>query len=354
MIDHSIYEVYQQDKKVVIPDFGAFIFSDVTESIDFNDLLTFDNGKVIAEIQKQQKLPEEEARYALSEYVQQIKDTLSQGNLHFFEGIGYLAKDAQGFYSIQETMSSTNLINEEEIQEPAVLDINENSAKETLEEEPNTLQENAFSYSPIYSGEDENVQQYYKRKDKLFNHDDKRSPLKIAMWIVLPLIVMVPAVFYYFNYYNTRNAEDHNDWQQSQISTGAPAKNYVEQVREIPGSDDDKNEIISRPKNMDASQSGQENKQIDSPSAIDTRSSGIAAIGQSKIYSLILGSFREEDNADKFLLRLQEKGMEVEKFQRSNNFYSIGIEHIEGKSHAVKLLAESKKEEPTAWIINNQ
>ena len=111
--------------------------------------MTFDNGKVIAEIQKQQSLPEEEARYVLSEYVQQIKDTLSQGNLHFFEGIGYLAKDAQGFYSIQETMSSTNLINEEEIQEPAALDINENSAKETLEEEQSTLQEKAFSAATI-------------------------------------------------------------------------------------------------------------------------------------------------------------------------------------------------------------
>ena len=56
MIDQSINEVFQRDKKVFIPDFGAIIYSEITDSIDFNNLLTFDDGKVIAEIQIQNHL----------------------------------------------------------------------------------------------------------------------------------------------------------------------------------------------------------------------------------------------------------------------------------------------------------
>ena len=406
MIDHSIYEVYQRDKKVVIPDFGAFIYSEITNTIDFNDLLNFDNGKVITEIQKQQNLPEEEARYALSEYVQQIKDTLNQGNLHFFEGIGYLAKDTQGFFSIHETMSSPDLINQEEAQEPQPIDIKENqepledstniseysqekenhveqndmetssiqtktdldeggtieenSAAETPEEELNTHKDNVYSYSPILSNEDEDVQDYYGRKEKYYNGGKKRSPFITAMLIAAPLILMGLAAFYYFNYYITRDVQDNDDLQQSQLSHSlsaeSPAENYAEQAREAQARDDEKstNGISSRPKNADTSRSGQQTNPADSPSAIDTPTSGNVTISQNKIYSLILGSFKEENNADKLLQRFREQGMEVGKFQRGNNFYFVGFEYIEGKSTAVKLLTEIREEEPTAWIIKKQ
>ena len=52
MIDRCIFEVYNRDKKVFIPDFGAIIYSEYNDQIDFNDLLTFDDGKVVEEIQK--------------------------------------------------------------------------------------------------------------------------------------------------------------------------------------------------------------------------------------------------------------------------------------------------------------
>jgi nucleoid DNA-binding protein len=125
MIDQSISEIYQRDGKVFIPDFGAFIYSEISDTINFNDLLTFDDGKLISEIQKKQNLPEEEARDVLNEYIEDTKSTINQGNLHFIEGIGYLAKDPQGVFSIQETLSSPDSAEDVEIQESESIDMNE-------------------------------------------------------------------------------------------------------------------------------------------------------------------------------------------------------------------------------------
>ena len=62
MIDQAIYKVFKRDKKVIIPDFGAFIHSEITDTADFNALLNFDDGKIIAQIQKQQNLSEEDSK----------------------------------------------------------------------------------------------------------------------------------------------------------------------------------------------------------------------------------------------------------------------------------------------------
>ena len=61
MIDQAINEVFQREKKVFVPDFGAFIYSEGTETIDFNAHLNFDDGKVISEIQEEKNQESEPA-----------------------------------------------------------------------------------------------------------------------------------------------------------------------------------------------------------------------------------------------------------------------------------------------------
>lgn len=422
MIDQCIYEIYKRDDKVIIPDFGAIILSAATDKADFNDILTFDDGKVIAEIQKQQKLSEKEARNALSKYIQDLTKTLKKGKSKLIEGIGYLSKDAQGSFSINETESNPDLTNEKEGQdfEETVLDelfeqmkddadisdkgldekedlevyemetastqteenlneeelneevLNEEALNEELingenseaihseeEEEQNDHLDSEDIYKPILAEEDEDVQDYYKRKDKFYGHDKKYSPYIMAMWIVIPILLLGLSAYYYFNYYTPGGAQDNVVLQQSNVSPSssakASAKNHTEQANVTLAKHVEKNEkeSSSAPTKADVSKSRKPTKPAESPSVIDTRTSRDVAIGQNKTYSLILGSFREENNADRLQKRLREQGMEVSKFRRGNNLYLVGFEHIEGKSNAVRLLTEIKKEEPTAWIIRS-
>jgi hypothetical protein len=51
-----------------------------------------------------------------------------------------------------------------------------------------------------------------------------------------------------------------------------------------------------------------------------------------------MGSFKVESNADKYLRRLNSRGLVVDKFKGLNSFYFVGIQKIEGKSNAVRQL----------------
>ena len=402
MIDQSIYKVFKRDKKVIIPDFGAFIHSEITDTADFNDLLNFDDGKIIAEIQKQQKLSEEEARNDLSEYVQGITKTLNQGIQHFFEGIGYLAQDPQGSYSIHKTESYADSINEEEVQEPAETDIIERQEQaddkaeisdydqsekphlehfnmetssiqrkvdmelelvddeDTLtiptEEKRHTDIDSAYSYKPILSEEDENVQEYYQRKEKFYDETKKRSPFITAMMVAIPIILIGFAGYYYFNYYIPQDVQNTDDLQLSQLIPSlfveTPTVNNTEEVRveEVVNEKKNKNESSSSNTNTDVSKSSKQPKPTASKSSASTPTTREAPRGQNITYSLILGSFKQENNADRLQQRLQEKGFEVDKFQRGNSLYFVGYEHIDGKSNALRLLTKIKEEESSAWI----
>lgn len=400
MIDQSINEIFQRDKKVFIPDFGAFIYSEATETTNFNAHLNFDDGKIIAEIQKQQNVSEEEARDALNEYVQNITSTLNQGNIHFIGGIGYLAKNAQGSISLQDNMSSPSLNNEEEVQEPESIDTNENKVegkngadisnsnldeqdqaeqmhmeipedqpKEDLEEQSTDdeystlalsdedskiLPDNKYSYKPVLSEEDEDVQDYYKRKEEFYGEDKKHSPIRVLLWVVMLIIIPASAGLYYFNYYRTQEIQDQDNLPQSQlshsISEETPAENAAEPAATVQAMEDE-HESSSPTSNADVSLS---DEQADQQSSIDSQTPGNATTSQKQIYSLIVGSFKKELNADKFQQRLLAQGIDVDKFRRSNNYYFVGIEQIEGKSKAVSMLTEIKKKEPNAWIIRKQ
>jgi len=435
MIDQSIHEVYQRDKKVFIPDFGAIIYSEVTDKIDFNDLLTFDDGKIIAEMQKQQQISEEEARNELDEYVQRVKSALNQGQLHFFAGIGYLSKDSQGSYAIEKATSTTDdqseakepepakakkkqikkptsksvkkprtktkkevivneavkgdePVSEEEIDQVPLKDQIEPIAEEEVdleslkdqaepvmdEELPNDAnveleaeeellnveEDDTFMYNPILSEEDENVQEYYKRKEKLNNQGKKRSTFATVMWILLPIILVAIAAFYYFNYYNSANAENKEEVKESNLSKSTSdeikAVTPEEQMQTAQAVAEVKNEnkAAGKTNEPDVPQTNKQKNPVASPAVSNSSKVSQTSSGQNKIYSLILGSFKVEDNADKFHQRLQEQGKDVSKFQLGNAFYFVGFEYIEGKSNAVQMLTEFQVEEPTAWIIRKQ
>lgn len=378
MIDQSINEIYQRDGKVFIPDFGAFIYSEITDTINFNALLTFDDGKVISEIQKQQNLAEEEARNALIEYVEQMKHTMNQGKSHHIEGIGNLSQDEQGVITIQGTKSSSKVIDGKVAKEPESKKMNElleekqeisesnpenNDFPEEFEIEAESIEtqddsdeeqlideipepestdqeketDDGFLYNPVLSEEDENVQEYNKRRKKLYNPEKKRSIFVSAMWIIIPILLLASAGYYYFNYYNPQEKQENND-KQTQLAQAV---------------DDEKEENISNTlhTDIDVSKSDQRIKPAESSVNIHKPKSVNVSSSQSKIYSLILGSFKVESNADRLIQRLSGQGLEMGKFKRDNNFYFVGVEHIEGKSNAVKQLSKIKAAEPSAWII---
>jgi nucleoid DNA-binding protein len=362
MIDQCISLVFQRDKKVFIPEFGAIIYSEFNDNVDFNELLTFDDGKVIEEVQKQQSISEEEARKALEKYVKKIKSTVEKGKSHHIAGIGHLTKDDQGSLMIQKEKSSIDeskkpkksapvvseeIVNEDKKEEIQVDEVNKDTEDQDLEfqdstdftEEETAPEFPRFEKTPIFPVEEnDNDETIFsvEEEDKFVYEDEleineteteRGRGLKIAFLIIIPIVLIAAGVYYYLNYYKAEKVKDNTN-----------------QVESIP-----KNSVLdSTEKTTEVSKS----KQSSNVSATTVSNAQTDQIDEDKTFCLIMGSFKVESNADKYQRRLKQKGLNPNKFKGRKNFYFVGIESIKGKSNAVKQLTEIKSKVPSAWIYN--
>ena len=379
MILQCIIEVYQRDKKVFIPDFGAFIYSEFNDDVDFNDLLTFDDGRVVEAIQKAQTISEDEARNALNSYVYDVKQTLDAGKLHFMDGFGYLARDQGGAICLRKSdnadtnedkdtsgspedtdqsfipsgssendsseASNPDIQSQFETKEPsdwsALL-----TDKETdvfLEEPANLLNYEGESFAYGASSKEKTASEHEEMLEFEYNEKGGKRTLKTAAWIIIPLLFLAAAAFYYFQFYNGSEVSE-----QHELPTTISEALLVT-TPEQPESE--KTSLNEEPK---TSQTKEPTVQNLAKAASSNNALSITAEDEAKTYCLVLGSFKEEPNADRYQQRLQISGMAANKFKGRNGFYFVGMENIEGKSTAIKLLSDVKADNPNAWIINKE
>jgi len=376
MIEQCIFAVYQRDKKVFLPDFGAIIYAEFNDSIDFNDLLTFDDGKVVEEIQKHESLSEEEARNALIEYIQGIKDTLGEGKLHYFNGIGYLSKDSKGNFAIERSKpaekTETKKSSKTKTADKAPKD---DAAKQSKKKEEPSEDESAFlppviedqeeDFTPFeeegveqstemelgtqgndYTGaetefeveEPESLssfsekEEYPEYQEEYEERIQGNSAAKV-IWIAVFVVILSVGGFYLYTLFFTPEIQVNTESSNATESTSV--KTVVPETASNTNSTEIDEEIIADP------------VEPEQPISQD-----IEEDDEKKTFSLIFGGFKEERNADKYLRRLRQKGYEVEKFRGLDQLYFVGIEKIYGKSNAVKRLEDIRKSEPQVWIYN--
>ncbi|MCG8306378.1 MAG: SPOR domain-containing protein [Cytophagales bacterium] len=393
MIGQSIQAVYQRDKKVFIPEFGAFFYSEATNRLDFNDLLTFDDGKIIREIQKQQTLSEEEARSTLDKYVQKIRNILEYKKSYLFEGIGTLVKQEDGTLAIDRNEDASGAAATFEGRVPEPIDIHEHSGPkhetDSLENYADTSQQidsqrnddfrltqnsrrsepvrkkkppvqkgpakkepvnKTLHYNPFLSDADENVQEYYRRKEKYHKKLEKRNPLVTALWFIIPIVLLALAALYYFKYdqinaYVARFQEYNifdGDRQRQANASSPSARPANPESNVVPGNSDTPGAYETGGNTSDKAV-----KTIEDASK--------SKISSTDLYSLVLGSFKNEENANQLIIEWKNRGLdEVDKFQGSNGYFFVGIENIEGKNKANELLSSVRQKEPSAWIMKKK
>lgn len=402
LIDNAISEVFDRDKKVFIPEFGAIIYSEFNDEIDFNELLTFDDGKIIAEIQKQQSISENEAIDALNEYVTLVKDNLENKGSHFIGGIGYVNKGEDGTLTVATSISEpvfgdeevTDSTDAEEVKikeetqnmddpKPDLENIPDKQADsnpETTIEQETDFKEEAInseekliathdqeiesdlesdviseesetqdfdvnqedSLEPDYSYQAEDEESYQVNEEENDSSQKRRNPILITVAAII-LLALIAMSLYLFVF----KADSQNDKSISGSTLPAgEVKANIETLQE-------KNKVITEENESIASAEKESNE---SPTKLTSKSVRPldANEGGQKVYSLILGSFKVERNADNFHEKLVSKGIEASIFRRTNDFYFVGIESINGKLDAIELLAKFRdEEEATAWIIRN-
>lgn len=96
-MEQYILNLLKENKRIIIPDFGAFIIRPLNPpEIAFNSLLTFNDGILTEYISKESGISYVEAAAKVSDYSEKLKTDLKQHNRLSFNEIGWVWTDDSG------------------------------------------------------------------------------------------------------------------------------------------------------------------------------------------------------------------------------------------------------------------
>lgn len=99
MIDHIIKIYLQKNKRLVVPEFGAFIRKDGGEIV-FVEFLKKDDQVLTSLLRNEYGLSDNEAHDAVNDYVLGIKRAVGTTGKYVIDGIGSIITDANGLYAL--------------------------------------------------------------------------------------------------------------------------------------------------------------------------------------------------------------------------------------------------------------
>ncbi|MBI9068312.1 MAG: hypothetical protein JEZ09_13545 [Salinivirgaceae bacterium] len=98
MLSKYIKELIENNNRIIIPDFGAFMIQDSPEGkqISFNDFLKFNDGLLINQIIKSEKISKNEATDKIKDFIKALEQSFGQKKPYELKDLGFLAKDDSG------------------------------------------------------------------------------------------------------------------------------------------------------------------------------------------------------------------------------------------------------------------
>lgn len=104
MDNNLLKQLIAQHRRVVIPDFGAFLKKETPEGEElvFSPFLRKDDGMVTEAIVREYGVETEDARGMIAEFVIYLRQSLASSGRYYIEGVGMLAADANGVVTLKE------------------------------------------------------------------------------------------------------------------------------------------------------------------------------------------------------------------------------------------------------------
>lgn len=105
MDNNLLKQLIAQHRRVVIPDFGAFLKKETPEGeqLVFSPFLRKDDGVAIDAIVREYGVETEDARAMVAEFVIYLRQALASSGRYYIEGVGMLKADANGTVTLKES-----------------------------------------------------------------------------------------------------------------------------------------------------------------------------------------------------------------------------------------------------------
>jgi hypothetical protein len=361
-MQHYILELIKDNNRVIVPNFGAFIVAkEKGFTILFNNFLSFNDGLLVEHVMKKEEVDKLEATDRVNKYVELINKTLDTTGTYTIEGLGVFTKDANGilrftqaeelnqedFSGSEERQASTDTDKQEELLD---LDSSASSSEPEIKPEPTIV-------SPLPVADDSpkmevkeptpikkktSASSTYKHKKEVKEEKKKQS---MALFIILFVLIPIVGAAAYFLFFSNGDKDSSNNLSVKQTiaeETPAPKVNTV-----LP----DQKPLQKPNDGIEAGpESSVEEKPVVKPK--ETAVKPVTTPSGEKRHHLITGSFKEEQNADKYIQSMIKKGFtESIKLHRNNMFMvSVGSEATLSKAmtRQEEILNQHKLE---SWIM---
>jgi len=101
MINNYLRELVQNNRRVIIPDFGAFLKKDKDTAksddfVTFSPFLRFNDGLLEGYLAEKKNITKEEASATVRRYVQEIKQTIAKQRPYYVDDLGAFYEDERG------------------------------------------------------------------------------------------------------------------------------------------------------------------------------------------------------------------------------------------------------------------
>jgi len=396
-MDRSILaELIRKNKRLIIPNVGAFLHRDTVSnnqlSITFSPFLKYNDGQLEELLISNYGLSKIEAADQIKKLSIEIIEEIKESGSYSIPGIGILINDSKGSINLTSEESSsqrkstdhddgkniqtTNIdpplevdastgdknqttndlaVKEEKVQEentitkhytevsPGVERVNTNALDSIIVEKTstdNSNNSNQFEYNDL---EQVNMKSSSKKKPS--------SPLRVFVFIAVSLFVILTFAFILRE---LAFAPDEADWEN--------IKNKPEKVEPIKlptdytsKSDDfDKKFEATNPADEESETvTGNEQPSQTTEEVIETSlTQSTPADNPSTIYSLVVGSFAEKANAQKFVNDLKAKGFSAEVYSKPNGKHLAVIGRYSKKDEANQQKEKLKNQFQGIWIIS--
>jgi nucleoid DNA-binding protein len=323
-MDKKIVSLLNNNLRVIIPEFGAFIIRQQEPRIVvFNELLKNNDGLLTDLIVKTENAEPEVAQQLVSDYTTQAMRLLENGGSLTIEEIGVLQKDKSGkIIFIPESTSREDQV----METVAPLDMNKTN---TLQDIPETGKETV-------SKEEIEMDKPDPEREKIISFaTDPKIPwfmkhiYKWVIGIVLVNLVIIGA-FLIKNKTHKKPAEVVSEQPvENAIINASVLDQLADSVR---AAANDASLVFSQDETSETAAS-----QTKTPDNLR--------------YYIVAGCFRDEINADELVGSLKKMGYKAEKFGKIGDLYAVSFAAFSDKDLAVKELAKIREEShPDAWM----
>jgi len=301
-MEKKIVSLLNNNLRVIIPDFGAFIIRQQEPRIVvFNEFLKNNDGLLLDYIMKTENVDCDVAQQLLADFTGQAVKTIDSGRVLTIEGLGIIKKDRTGRIVFSPENEIITLDEPEPVTEPVTED--QLPFDRTPIAEPDLYQASGIALRPFFTRQ-------------------------VAKWVTVVLAVNLVIILFFVFKDSIRNVFRKNNppvmleesvLNQLADSMMAAAKDStmvfsagpsVPMLEEVQGDD-----------------------------------------GESYRYYIVAGCFRDEINADELVGSLKIMGYKAEKFGKIGDLFAVSFASFDDKELAVKELARIRKEfHPDAWM----